>query len=247
MVAFNNKTADRLRHFSHYLGMPKKDDPSPQGQAASVPDIEPEDAQKTKIRSSSDGYHVMQPILLQESDVNRDREHFWVISLNSANRILDIHHVSLGSVSMTQVSPMEVFSMPMKKRAVKVVLVHNHPSGETRPSNEDIDLTDRLMKTGRNMGMPVFDHLIITERSYYSFSDDGVMEKLKDSLKYADPYELKQRYKNMAWESREKQGRKNERRETARRMKSEGEPVEKIMKYTGLSRSAINQIKVKEK
>jgi DNA repair protein RadC len=209
-------------------------------------DIELTGLEKTKIKSPSDAYHVMQPKLLQEDEVNRDREHFWVISLNQANRLLDIHLVSLGTVSGTLVNPTEVFCVPMQKRAVKVILVHNHPSGEIKPSDEDIDRTDQLIRTGRTMNIPVVDHLIITERSYFSFGDDGLMKKLEGSLKYANPYEIKKRYKNMAWESREKLGRKNERRETARRMKSNGEPIEKIMKYTGLPKWAIDRIKVKK-
>ena len=95
------------------------------------------------------------------------------------------------------------------------------------------------------MNVPVSNHLVITEQSYYSFADNGLLDKLKRSESLL-PYELKELYKKQIWESAEKQGGKYQRRETARLMKSNGEPVEKIMKYTGLSRAAINQIKVKE-
>lgn len=77
--------------------------------------------------------------------MDKGKEHFWVLALNNANKILSLELVSLGSVSSTIVKPMEVLSIPLQKKAVGVILVHNHPSGSLEPSEADKDLTDLLI------------------------------------------------------------------------------------------------------
>src|SRR5689334_19092723 len=93
-----------------------------------------------RILNSQDLYAVMQKVLLRENKIDRDREHFWVVSLAQNNTILSIELISMGSVKTTVVEPMEVFSVALQKRSVKIVLVHNHPSGNLQPSAEDVDL-----------------------------------------------------------------------------------------------------------
>ncbi len=114
---------------------------------------------------------------------------------------------------------MEVFSVPLQKRAIKLVLVHNHPSGEVKPSQEDLDLTDRLIQVGRLLNTPVLDHLIITEKTFYSFDDAGLMGELEQSTKYVMAYELKERYEQEALEKGEAKGEQQGRMEVARIMK----------------------------
>ena len=89
---------------------------------------------------------------------------------------------------------MEVLSIPLQKRAVGVILVHNHPSDSLQPSAGDKDLTDRLIQACRLMNTPVLDHVIITEHSYYSFQESGLLERLEASNKYVLPYDLEKQY-----------------------------------------------------
>ena len=89
--------------------------------------IELSNDQKIKILCSDDLYLVMQGILLREQKIDQNREHLWTVSLDSAHRILNIELVSMGTVSSTPVEPMEVFSVPLQKRTVKLMVVHNHP------------------------------------------------------------------------------------------------------------------------
>jgi DNA repair protein RadC len=201
------------------------------------------ESDKIKILCSDDLFRIMQQILLRESKIDRDREHLWTISLDNANRVLNIEMVSMGTVNKTLVEPMEVFSVPLQKRSVQLIIVHNHPSGELRPSVDDKEITDRLIQVGKIINVPVLDHLIISEKSYYSFKDSGLMSELEKSLKYVAPYEIKRRYEKEAQEVGEQKGKKDGIREVARKMKKEGYEVEAIMNLTGLSKSVINRLK----
>jgi len=196
-----------------------------------------------QIHNSEDIYSVMQRILMREEKVDRGREHFWTISLDNSHKILNIELVSMGSFNATVVEPMEVFSIPLQKRAVKLVLVHNHPSGTLKPSEADKDITDRLIQVGRIMKVLVLDHLIITESSYYSFANSGLLEELSKSIKYVPAFEIKQRYEKAAKEKGELVGEKRKAKEMARIMKKEGYPIEEIVKLTGLSKAVINRFK----
>ncbi len=196
------------------------------------------------IHNSDDIYSVMQRILLREEKVDRGREHFWTISLDNAHKILNIELVSMGSFKATIVEPMEVFSVPLQKRAVKLVLVHNHPSGKLKPSEADKDVTDHLIQVGRIMNIPVLDHLIITENTYYSFANSGLLEQLSQSLKYVPAFIIKQRYEKAAQEEGIEQGRKAERREIARSLKLKGVDIETIVATTGLTKAIVNRLKI---
>ncbi len=203
-------------------------------------------ANKTKIQiqNSEDIYSVMQRILMREEKADRGREHFWTISLDNANKILNIELVSMGSFRATIVEPMEVFSIPLQKRAVKLVLIHNHPSGTLTPSEADKDVTDHMIQVGRIMNVELIDHLIITESSYYSFANNGLLEELSKSIKYVPAYEIKRRYEKQAEEKGKEKGQKEKAREMARMMKKEGYPIDEIIKLTGLTKAIINRLKV---
>ena len=134
-------------------------------------------------------------VLLREEKIDRDKEHFWVVGLATSNKLLFIELISLGTVNKTLVEPMEVFSVALQKRAVNIILIHNHPSGELKPSEADKDITDRLIQVGKIVNTPVFDHLIITRTSFLSFQDIDLLAKLEASTKYLPPYVLLERMK----------------------------------------------------
>ncbi len=187
-------------------------------------DIELTEEEKIKILNSDDLYGIMQRILLRENKIDQNREHFWVIGLENNNRILFIELLSLGTVNQSLVKPMEVFSLALQKRAVHIILCHNHPSGELKPSMVDKDITDRLIQVGMIINTEVLDHLIISTKSYMSFVDTGLFDELKKSRKYILADVLEERIKKEATEIAE--NRKTI--EIAKAMKRSNEPVEKL-------------------
>lgn len=101
------------------------------------------------------------------------KEVFKVILLNTKNEIICDINVSVGSLNTSIVHPREVFSEPVKKSANSVILMHNHPSGNPSPSNEDKSVTLRLQKSGEILGISVLDHIIIGDGTYYSLKENG--------------------------------------------------------------------------
>jgi len=135
----------------------------------------------------------MQDILLREDKIDQEKEHFWMIGLALNNGLQYIEQVSMGSVKSTLVEPMNVFRIAVMKGSVSVIIVHNHPSGELKPSADDKDVTDRLIQVGRILNISVIDHLIITKNSFLSFTDFGLIEELKQSTKWVPQFELIER------------------------------------------------------
>ncbi|WP_299107646.1 JAB domain-containing protein [uncultured Tenacibaculum sp.] len=206
-------------------------------------DIRLSEKEKIKVLNSDDIYGIMQRILLRESKIDQNREHFWVIGLENNNRILFIELISLGSVNKTIAEPMEVFSFALQKRAVKIILCHNHPSGELKPSESDKDISDRLIQVGIIVDTEVIDHLIISTKSYLSFKDIGLLDELKKSTKYVPKYVLEQQIKKDATEI----AKRKEKIEIAKAMKRVDEPIEKIANFTGLTIEEIEQLRVRKK
>ena len=199
--------------------------------------------EEIKILCSDDIYSIMQKILLRENKIDRGREHLWTISLDTVHKILNIELVSMGSINKTIIEPMEVFSVPLQKRAVSIILVHNHPSGELKPSEGDKDMSDRLIQCGLIMHVPMLDHLIITEKTYLSFADSGLLGELEESKKYVPDYKLKEAMKKQVEEEVRKSEREQQARAMAKVMKAKGYKVEEIAELTGLSKQTIQRIK----
>jgi DNA repair protein RadC len=206
-------------------------------------DIILSESDRIKVLNSDDLFQIMQKVLLRENKIDQNREHFWTVGLENNNRILFIELICLGSVNKTIAEPMEVFSLALQRRAVKIILVHNHPTGELKPSEEDKDVTDRLIQVGIIVDTPVLDHLIISEKSYLSFLDIGLMEELKKSTKYVPAYQLQAKMKKESFADGEESGLKKGKKEMALLMKQMGEPVEKIVAYTGLTEGEIKRLK----
>lgn len=103
------------------------------------------------------------------------QERFLVILLDSKSRCLGEKTISLGSLNQSVVHPREVFRPAVREAAASVIFVHNHPSGDPEPSREDVQLTERLARTGKLLGIRVMDHVIVGESNYYSFFDQGLL------------------------------------------------------------------------
>ncbi|MGE0470139.1 MAG: DNA repair protein RadC [Nitrospira sp.] len=122
----------------------------------------------TRISSSADLFKHFYPVL-------RDVKHelFKVVLLDAKNTVLKETTVSEGSLTLSIVHPREVFAFAVRESAAAVIFLHNHPSGDPTPSQEDRRLTDRLVAVGKLLGIRVLDHLIIGDGRYVSFADEG--------------------------------------------------------------------------
>jgi DNA repair protein RadC len=123
-----------------------------------------------KITSPSDIADIFIPILRDEI-----KEKFFVICLNSANKIIKYELISVGNLNSSVVHPREVFKVAIENNSASIILLHNHPSGNTEPSNEDITLTKKMVEAGKIFDIQVFDHLIIGGNNYTSFVDKRVI------------------------------------------------------------------------
>ncbi len=103
------------------------------------------------------------------------KECFWSVLLNGKNRILKLARISEGSLTASLVHPREVFRPAILQGAAGILCVHNHPSGDPAPSQEDVQITRRLVETRRLVGIQVLDHVIISEARYFSFADQGMI------------------------------------------------------------------------
>jgi DNA repair protein RadC len=111
------------------------------------------------------------PLLQHYAD--RKQECFLCISLNGAHEVIAVRVVSIGLVNRTVVHPREVYADPLTDRAAAVLIAHNHPSGNVRPSAEDREVTRRIHDAGKVLGIPMLDHLIFSTKGYYSFLENG--------------------------------------------------------------------------
>lgn len=130
--------------------------------------------ERIQIKSSQDAYKVLKDVW--DSDLIAYQEAFLVLLLNRSNRVLGYRFISTGGVSSTIVDAKHIFGLAVKCNASNIILAHNHPSSNTKPSQADLNLTRKLKKAGNLLDVEVLDHLIITpDLYYYSFADEGVL------------------------------------------------------------------------
>ena len=123
-----------------------------------------------KITSSNDVFECFHGSL---SDINF--EEFWILILNRANKILKKEKISSGGISGTVADTRIIFKSAIDNLGSAIILVHNHPSGNLKPSQADITLTKKIKEGGAILEIPVLDHLIIAENQYFSFADEGLL------------------------------------------------------------------------
>jgi DNA repair protein RadC len=131
---------------------------------------ESEIIRREKITTSRDVYDS-----LKGKIADLPHEEFWLIILNRANAIVKKELISRGGVTGTVVDTKLIFKAALEHYASSIVICHNHPSGNLKPSEADIKITKSIKEAGKIMEIPLIDHLIITENGYYSFADEGVI------------------------------------------------------------------------
>ena len=128
------------------------------------------DFEVVQIKSPEDAASAIQKEIGDE-----DREVFFVLCLNTKNRVVAIHRASVGSINAAIVHPREVFKSAILNNAASIIIAHNHPSYDPSPSNEDLEVTKRLVKAGEILGIEVLDHIIVGENKYISLKSKGYM------------------------------------------------------------------------
>ncbi|WP_396635507.1 DNA repair protein RadC [Maribacter sp. R77961] len=130
-----------------------------------------EEAQKIdKINSSKDAYEILQPIMGE-----LEHEEFWILYLNNSNKVLFKSQLSKGGITGTLVDVRLIMKQTLELGAVGIILAHNHPSGTLRPSAADKQITEKIKRASESLDIKVLDHLIVTQKNYYSFADNQTL------------------------------------------------------------------------
>ncbi|MCC6690059.1 MAG: DNA repair protein RadC [Bacteroidia bacterium] len=131
---------------------------------------ETESVKREKIITSNNVFEIFKPIL-----ADLPHEEFWVLFLNHAGFVLKKELISRGGIAGTIVDVRIIFKAAIENLSSAVILCHNHPSGNTKPSEKDIQLTKKMKEAGKILDIAVFDHIIVSELGYYSFADSGAL------------------------------------------------------------------------
>ncbi len=126
--------------------------------------------EKSIIGNSHDAYSTLKN---QLSDLRT--EEFWAIFLNNSNKVIHISRLTQGGISQSIVDVRILFKTALEHFSTGVIIAHNHPSGSLKPSKEDINITQKIKEAGKILNIQLLDHIIITQNSYFSFSDAGLL------------------------------------------------------------------------
>lgn len=129
-----------------------------------------EGGQVDKIGSSKDAFEILQPIMGE-----LEHEEFWILYLNNSNKVLHKAQLSKGGITGTLVDVRLIMKQALETGAVALILAHNHPSGTLRPSAADEQITQKIVQASKSLDIKVLDHLIITQKDYFSFADKQVL------------------------------------------------------------------------
>jgi DNA repair protein RadC len=122
------------------------------------------------VLSSRDAYNIMRRML-----VDLNHEEFWIMLMGRSQKVLGKELVSKGGLSETVVDPKVIFRLALQHQASGIIMIHNHPSGSLKPSQNDIHLTKKIADAGRMLDIKILDHVIISDQGFYSFADEGVI------------------------------------------------------------------------
>lgn len=126
--------------------------------------------EKKKITSSNSVFELMQPVIGE-----LQHEEFWIVYLNNSNKVIQKNQLSKGGITGTLVDVRLVLKSALEVGATGLILAHNHPSGTLRPSEADKQITNKLKIAAESLDIKVLDHLIITEKAYFSFADESLL------------------------------------------------------------------------
>jgi DNA repair protein RadC len=131
------------------------------------------DLSNNHIQAPEDAASIIQSWLNMLDDIAKDKEHFFVLILDSRNKLKFLELCSVGTMNASLVHPREVFRRAITEAGASIMIAHNHPSGDVEPSDADISITRRLGEVGKLVGIELRDHLIVSSASFYSFRERG--------------------------------------------------------------------------
>ena len=124
----------------------------------------------SKVTSSNEAFEILQPLIGELK-----HEEFWILYLNNSNKIIHKYQLSKGGITETVVDTRMVFKKAFELSATALIIAHNHPSGTLKPSEADKKLTQKIKTAGETLDIKIIDHLIITEKAYFSFADQNIL------------------------------------------------------------------------
>ncbi len=213
------------------------------------------DEERIRILNCNDVFKIMHTVLERENKIERHKSHLWVISLEENNRVLNIELIAMGQKVLDDLKPADIYSISLQKLARKIIIVQNRADGHLLPDENDEDQTDRLIQVGELIRVPIFDHLIINDKSHFSFSANGLMEKLVRNSKYRLPFEEMEKLEQEILESGHtagleegiaqglKDGQKMKAIAIVKAMLKNGMAVPVIASITGLTETEVKSLK----
>ncbi len=130
--------------------------------------------ERAEMKTPENVYHHIKKIFRKQDAIERDKEHFYLLILNSKNKIKCVDLITVGILNASLVHPREVYRRAIKEGASTIILAHNHPSGNSEPSEEDKEITTRLIEAGKIIGIELVDHVIIGDK-YMSFRESHLI------------------------------------------------------------------------
>jgi DNA repair protein RadC len=127
----------------------------------------------TKLVDAQDAVKILRDLLKAEDEIDQEKEHVYIIHLNTRSVIKMVELVSLGTLNGTSIHPREVFRRAVSAGSCSIILAHNHPSNEVDPSEEDSKATKLLQESGSILGIEVLDHIVFGFTSFFSFRDNA--------------------------------------------------------------------------
>jgi DNA repair protein RadC len=129
-----------------------------------------------KITNPESVAEICRAILSVEEKHDQEKEHLWVFGLTTSNRIKYIDLVTLGTLTNSLAHPREIFRMAVMQGVAAIILAHNHPGDDPKPSKEDIKLTQAIQSAGEILGIPLLDHVIVTWDDFWSANSEGIIK-----------------------------------------------------------------------
>ncbi len=132
--------------------------------------------ENTRIEDSHDIARIMRKILLRQNKLHRKKEYFWTIGLSTKNDIEYIELLTIGILNQNNIDPVEVFNFAVAKKCKRIIICHNHPSGDVKPSESDKRITQKIKKGAEVLNIELLDHLIICDsKDFYSLAAHGLI------------------------------------------------------------------------
>jgi DNA repair protein RadC len=128
---------------------------------------------KIKVTSAKEVAKVFQDLLALEDNIDQEKEHYYVMHLDIRSQVKMVELVTIGILNSSLVHPRETFRRAVISGSAAIIIAHNHPSGETDPSDEDMKVTKLMLEAGQILGITMLDHIIFTKDTYFSFKNNG--------------------------------------------------------------------------